>query len=406
MARIGKTKAVDTIESGPIFGTYAGAYFAREYGFDNMLCLDVGGTTAKCSLVREGKPVQQKNGELFGIPLATPMQLLRSIAIGGGSIVKSDPEASMRVQVGPGSMGASPGPACYALGGNEATVTDCFVTLAYIDPEGFQGGQRKLDAERAREAMTRHVAEPLGLSVEKAALLARDCTAVLIGTLIKKTAAEAKLDLEALQMFAYGGNGPLLATLVADILNIRRVHISFSLGPIFSAFGTAISDVAHVYEHRIVANDSNTAAAFGEILDSLRARACRDLEAEGFQVDEATFHAEVEPEEGEPVPVQSGSDLSDISSGILRLRAESKLSSYEPLLLEQGEANADHAVMDHRQVFFDETASRVPIYDYTKLRANNVVIGPAIVSGDNLTCMVTEGWQMRVDEYGNGLLSH
>ena len=405
MARIGKTKALDTIESGPIFGTYAGAWFARAYGLQTMLCLDVGGTTAKCSLVRDGKPAQQKSGELFGIPLATPMQLLRSIALGGGSIVKPDAQDTSRVRVGPESMGASPGPACYGLGGNEATVTDCFVVLGYIDPNGFQGGQRQLDVERAREAIARQVAGPLGISVEEAALLARDFTAAMVSDLIKKTAAQANANVEELQMFAYGGNGPMFATFVADMLNLKRVYVSFSLGPIFSAFGTAISNIAHVYEHGIQNNAADAATATRQTLQQMRARACRDLEAEGFQIDTAEFHAELEADGADAIPLLEDTDLSGISSGILRLRAESKLSIYEAVPLAQGDAAAEHAVLEHRQVCFDKQASKTPVYDFTRLKANNVVTGPAVVSGNNLTCLVAAGWLLTVDGHGNGILS-
>ena len=405
MARIGKTKAIDTIESGPIFGTYAGAYFAREYGLDTMLCLDVGGTTTKCSLVRDGKPAQQKNGDLFGIPLATPMQLLRSIAIGGGSIVKPDPKATKRIRVGPESMGTSPGPACYALGGDEATITDCFVVLGYIDPEGFQGGQRKLDVDRARQAVTRHIADPLELSVEEAALIARDCTVEMITDLVKKVSNEAGVITDDLQMFAYGGNGPLFATFIADILDIKRVYVSFSLGPIFSAFGTAICNVAHVYEHGIQINGDDPATATRHILDLLRERACRDLEAEGFQIDATEFHTELEADGAKPIPLQADSDLSGITGGVLRLRAECELTTYEAVPLDQGDASSKHAMVDHRKVFFDKKVTEVPIFDFTRFKANNVVTGPAVVSGNNLTCLIAEGWKMTVDVQGNGILS-
>ena len=405
MARIGKTKAIDTIESGPIFGTYAGAYFARQYEVDTVLCLDVGGTTAKCSVARDGKPAHQQGGNLFGIPLATSMQLLRSTAMGGGSVVRPEPDAVTNVRIGPESMGCSPGPACYGLGGEQATVTDCFVVLGYIDPIGFQSGRRELDVGRAREAVERHLAKPLKVSVEKAALLARDCAAEMVSGLVDRTAVEAGIDAIDSQMYAYGGNGPLFATFVADILGISRVNVSFSLAPIFSAFGTAISDITHVYEHAIQTDQQDSGTAIEEILDLLRSKAHRDLEAEGYDVNMAEYHAELEIDGAETIPLGPDVELTGISSVLLRLRAEYGLGSYEPARLTKGNTSCEHAVSDYRNVWFTEDATEVPIVDFTKLQASNTVRGPAIVSGESLTCLIAAGWTMTVDEYGMGVLS-
>jgi N-methylhydantoinase A/oxoprolinase/acetone carboxylase beta subunit len=155
VARVGKTKAVDTIESGPVFGTHAAAWYARRYGLDRVVCLDVGGTTAKASVVEAGQPRYTRDGSLFGIPVRVPLALLRSAPLGGGSVVRPDGRGG--VSLGPESMGAAPGPACYGLGGDQATLTDAFVVLGYLDPAGFLGGRRRLDVEAARTALETRV---------------------------------------------------------------------------------------------------------------------------------------------------------------------------------------------------------------------------------------------------------
>ena len=167
VARVGKTKAVDTIESGPVFGTHAAAWYARRYGLDRVVCLDVGGTTAKASVVEAGQPRYTRDGSLFGIPVRVPLALLRSAPLGGGSVVRPDGRGG--VSLGPESMGAAPGPACYGLGGDQATLTDAFLVLGYLDPAGFLGGRRRLDVGRPGRRWRRAVAGPLGISVDDAA---------------------------------------------------------------------------------------------------------------------------------------------------------------------------------------------------------------------------------------------
>ncbi len=407
MARIGKTKAVDTIESGPVFGTYAGAYFARRYHLDSMLCIDVGGTTTKCSVVSNGAPVLQRGGDLFGIPLQTPLQLLNSVALGGGSVVHADVESRYHVHLGPESMGSSPGPACYGLGSEKATLTDCFVVLGYLDADNFLDGRRKLELQAAENAVANNVADKLDITVEQAALYSRDCAADMMASLVKKTAKEAGLALADLPLFAYGGNGPLLAAFVADKLDINQVYVSLSLGPVFSAFGTAIANVIHLYESGVGINGDDSREQIKRTLKSLKDRACRDLHSEGFNEKNAKFSAEIEADGLAAVPLQVDqitADLPQTRDGIIRLRAEYAVSSYEPSPLKQGDAAADAAKIAERRVFLTETHIQLPVFNAASLLAGNEITGPAMIVGGNLTCIVPERWKMTIDEHGNGLM--
>ena len=163
VARIGKTKAFDTIESGPLFGTYACAATSEQFGDEKVIAIDVGGTTAKASAVGGGTVVTKEKGDFFDIPLEIEFPLLRSIALGGGSVARV---VDGNVTIGPDSMGAAPGPAAYGLGGRNATVTDAFVVSGFISPTAFLNGARTLDVDRARAAIARHVGDPLGLDAE------------------------------------------------------------------------------------------------------------------------------------------------------------------------------------------------------------------------------------------------
>jgi N-methylhydantoinase A/oxoprolinase/acetone carboxylase beta subunit len=215
VARIGKTKAFDTIESGPLFGTYACAAAAQRAGDAKVIAIDVGGTTAKVSAVQDGRVVTMAAGDLFDIPVQIEMPLLRSTALGGGSVARVVDGA---VTLGPDSMGAAPGPACYGLGGRNATVTDAFVVSGFLSPTAFLGGRRTLDVERARAALDKHVGRALGADPEAAARAVVEAAWDVVAGLAREAAQEAGWDAADCTVYAYGGNGPLFVTAVADRL--------------------------------------------------------------------------------------------------------------------------------------------------------------------------------------------
>ena len=189
VARVAKTKAVDTAESSPYFGLNACAWWARQYGHAKVLALDVGGTTAKLGVIQDGKPLTIPHGDLLGVPLKTPWTLLRSEPVGGGSIARA---ADGAVKLGPESQGAFPGPAGYDLGGREATLTDAFLVAGMLNPERFLGGRRALRVDLAEEALTRSVAEPLGIDAAEAAERVIDTAADRVTAVARETLALAE----------------------------------------------------------------------------------------------------------------------------------------------------------------------------------------------------------------------
>ena len=415
VARVGKTKAVDTIESGPVFGTFGGAYLAREYGLDHVACFDVGGTTTKASVVKDGEPVFQRGGDLMEIPVKTAFALLRSAAIGGGSVARV---RGGKVALGPDSMGAAPGPACYGLGGNMATITDALLLLGYLDADRFLGGRRRLDIEKATAAIERNVAQPLGVTAAQAALLIRNEAVAVMAELVSDTLGEASVPVAGTTLFAFGGNGPMFGCFVADKLGLDRVY-AFDLGPVFSAFGSAQSDVAHVYERGIGKPWGDTLIL--QMACDVYAQAVRDLEGEGFDPSKAEYRWELEfgaheaithtarfAFSGEPdmAWVKAGAEAVGEGAGdapLILLRLASRyVVGAQGLAARPRKAGAKAPAT--REIRFNGSGETLPAYIWEDLNVGDVIKGPAMVNGSTMTCPVPPGWTLEVDPHGNAKL--
>lgn len=392
VARIGKTRAFDTIESGPLFGTYASAAAAQDLGDSKVITIDVGGTTAKASAVDNGRVVLKAEGDLFDIPLKFDFPLLRSIALGGGSVARV---SDGKVTLGPDSMGAAPGPAAYGLGGRNATITDAFVVAGLLNPTGFLGGGRQLDVEPARTALDKHIGGPLGMETEKAALAVVEAAWDTVAQLARETADEVGWDPSECVVYAYGGNGPLFATAVAERLGARTARF-FRYGAVYSAFGSAISDVVHVYESGLTGAD-HLASAGASMADE----AARDLRGEGFDPAGATLEWEVRSDtasaqatDGEP---QALLESLGGTPTLLRLTARYPLPRIEQPELDA----ADATETSGRTTYLGGT----PCYDEAAVVARELA-GPLIVDGARHTWLVPPGWQMATDAHGDALLTH
>ena len=406
VARVGKTKAVDTIESGPVFGTHAAAWYARRYGLDRVVCLDVGGTTAKASVVEAGEPRYTRDANLFGIPVRIPLALLRSTLLGGGSIAR--PDGVGGVTLGPESMGAAPGPACYGLGGDQATLTDAFLVLGYLDPAGFLGGRRRLDVDKARAALERRIAEPLGISVDDAARRIADAAVGTAAELVGSTLARAGIDPSEAVLFAYGGNGGLFAGLVAERLSIASARV-FELGPVLSAFGSAVSDVMHVYERSLGVAAVEGRDAVITVARDMEAAGRRDLAGEGFDPDQAEIDVELEVHDGGGRRTVRAGDVSSALAGlnettrvdVVRVRARQRLEPCRPPpRTGDGEAQPELRTL----LLTDGGTTLVPVHEWTGLTPGSRVEGPALAVGGSMTCLVPPDWMLEIDDLGDAVL--
>jgi N-methylhydantoinase A len=249
------------IESGPAGGVVGAQALARGKGLDRIITFDMGGTTAKASIVEHGEFTRAQEyavgaGIMVGSRLLTgagyalkvPAIDLAEVGAGGGSHVWIDGGGSL--QVGPMSAGAAPGPVCYGLGGTVPTVTDANVVLGYINPHYLVGGALKLDADKARTVFADEIATSLGMSLERAALGAHQIAASNMIRAIRAVSTERGRDPREFALFAFGGNGPLFAAGMAQALGIRRIVVPPSAG-LFSSFGLLYAKVEHHFSRTL-----------------------------------------------------------------------------------------------------------------------------------------------------------
>ena len=281
------------VESGPIGGCIGAGVYAQALGFDNVISFDMGGTTAKCTLVEEGRfsvdSVYYASGYVQGFPIKSPVINIVEVGSGGGSIGWVD--AQNRLHVGPRSAGSNPGPACYGRGGTEPTVTDANLVLGRLNAENFLGGELKLDSGHARQALAT-LAAPLGYAgaqgeVELAAGILAIATVVMAGA-VRKISVEHGRDPRDFVLFSYGGGGPLHACALAHELSIPVVVIPPEPGN-FSAIGMLLADAR--------LDDSNTFTGRMEegivekmesVFTAMEQQAAASLKAE-FSCDEVNF---------------------------------------------------------------------------------------------------------------------
>jgi N-methylhydantoinase A/oxoprolinase/acetone carboxylase beta subunit len=425
VAGISKTRAIDTIESGPILGIHGSAHLAKAYGLADVVALDVGGTTAKVSVLRDGEPVERKPADFFGIPVQMSLPYLRSIALGGGSVVKTETHgAGGKIALGPESMGSLPGPACYGLGGDQATLTDAFVASGLINAEYFLGGTKAIHLETAKSVIRELVAEPLKISVESACRSILERAFETVAELMAQAAVELRGDFSRHTLFAYGGNGGLFACGVAEKAGLKQVYL-LSLGPVFSAFGSSVSDISHVYERalQVTSIAQPELDRLNEMLHEIKAECHRDLLGEGIRPEGVEFTVGLEVAgPGRPAVDVACADGVFQDAGKLRALCESKAGGGpfviellrvgatkgmpKPALAERrlGGDDASAALKGKRHVAWGSSRGEAAIYNWDALQPGNRLEGCAVLEGANSTYFVPEGWTLVMDKFGNGKL--
>jgi N-methylhydantoinase A len=292
-AKAAVARPMNIIESGPAAGVVGVQALVRQMGISKAISFDMGGTTAKASLIENGEVTRANEYSVgggivvgsrllsgAGYTLKVPAIDLAEVGAGGGSLLWIDAGGAM--QVGPQSAGASPGPVCYDAGGTDPTVTDANVVLGYINPAHLVGGALALRADKARDAVERTIARPLAMSVEQAAYGAHLIAASNMIRAIKAVSSERGRDPREYALVGFGGNGPLFAAVMAQALQIRQVLVPPSAG-VFSSFGLLYSDVAYHFSRTRKALLSDiTAPEMTEILAEQEAEARTRLGEDGF----------------------------------------------------------------------------------------------------------------------------
>jgi len=435
-----RQECVRMMESGPAAGVIGTQAMCEIMGIGNAIAFDMGGTTAKAGVVRDGRALTTGSamiGHYFvDLPLLTPMIDIHEVGTGGGSIARI--AASGGLRVGPQSAGASPGPACYALGGTEPTVTDANLVLGRLAEDRFLGGEMRLDRSAAEKAIRERAAQPLGLSVVDAAAGILRIAAAAMSHAVKGVTTDRGLDPgEFPTIFAYGGAGPLHASMVARELRIPQVVIPTAPGH-FSAFGMLLSDFRRdLVQSRFVRLD---AVDLGELQGWFA-----ELEAQGTaSVDEAKLETRrlvvarsldmryVGQEHAVTVEVPVSVFSRQGKAGIKRYFDELHKERYgrgspeepaeivsirstvtgvmrKPKLAEitRGRAApAAAASSGSRRVYFPGKGwLQCSTWKRDALKAGNRITGPALIEEHASTTVVQPGDTVRVDAFGNLLIT-
>lgn len=432
---MGPAKAVSSCLSGPAAGVIAGVQIASQAGFDNVITLDMGGTSCDIALVEHGQPQFSSKGKVGQWEIFIPMVDINTIGAGGGTIGWLDKMGNFRV--GPQSAGAEPGPACYDKGGEDPTVTDANIVLGHLDPDYFLGGKIKLNKQKAEEAIKRKIAKPLGLDLLEAAQGIVHIINTNMEQGIKVVSMERGYDLRDFVLVAFGGCGPVHAVMLAADLDIPKVLIPPAPG-LTAAMGLLMADVKHDYvQSRLAPLATVNVTEINRLLRELAQKAVADLKDEGFSEKEIRLDYYLDLRySGQgyeltiPAPGQElkTSDLQDMRSlfdqyheklfghkaekapvELVNGRVVSRVGIPTLELPKRGPAQhgVEKARVGQRYVCFDLHNGKIPcnVYDRDLLGAGHTIVGPAIIAQMDSTTVVCPGQVARADDYGNIIIS-
>ncbi len=445
IAEVFRTTACRTFNSGPVSGLMGAHHVAQSLGYQNVVMTDMGGTSFDVGLVVKDsvrsydfRPIIDR--WMVGITMIKTL----SVGAGGGSIASINALLQNQVQVGPRSAGSLPGPACFNLGGTEATVTDADVALGYINPNYYSGGRMKLDKNRAVQAIREKIAKPLGISVEEAADLIRKIVNGNMASAIMKEVHLRGYSPEDFILFVGGGAG---ATHAAGYKGDIPKAVTFPFSPVFCAYGSSTMDIMHVNEvsKKLTLLSPGTQrlteeySAFNETVESLLELARKDLAGDGLDPAAAVFVLELDMLYGGQFHVkralsprmslQSPEDVAAICEAFKKEFSEAfspfvvnpeggvfvesfilkaivatpkvelpklKMEGHSPAAAKKGE----------RLVYWPEQKDYqvTPIFTYEALRPGNVLQGPAVLEGEYTTVVVPPAMQFAIDERGLGIL--
>jgi N-methylhydantoinase A len=272
--------AVGSINSGPAGGAMAAALYARMDGCTHAVSYDMGGTSTDICLVEEGRPMERQKTEFEDVKIAMPTLDIAALGAGGGSLAWIDSGGIL--DLGPHSAGADPGPACYGRGGSAPTLTDANLVLGYISPQTFLGGRLSLLPERAHAVLREQVAQPLGLSVEEAALAITALASSRIAEGIRAATVRRGLDPREFSLLSFGGAGGLHAESVARELSIPQAIVPREAS-VLSAIGFLSTNVRRDFQRTVghSIHDFGT-AGLRDVFCDLERQGREQLVADGF----------------------------------------------------------------------------------------------------------------------------
>ncbi len=425
------------VESGPAGGAILASYIARECNVENLVSFDMGGTTAKICLIDSFEPQSTRAFEVArvyrnlkgsGLPVRIPAIEMVEIGAGGGSIAHID--AMGRINVGPESAGAEPGPACYDQGGDFPTVTDADVILGRIDPDRFAGGRVKMAPDRAYEAIRKAIGTATNMTDSLSAFGISEIVDENMASAARVHAIEWGKDISARAMIAFGGAAPLHASRLAEKLDIDKVIIPTGAG-VGSAIGFLRAPVAYeVVRSRYVQLETFDHDFVNELLEEMRAEARNVVErgAAGLSLDETRFaymryvgqgHEIIVPLPLRALRLEDASTLRQLfEAEYTRLYGrvipdqEVEILSWTLTIsampggrnsIQISEKEMDQTTISGERNLFDADITdfvTAPVHLRKDLGPGTLVIGPALITEDQTTTVVTSNFVASVDSYG------
>src|SRR5262245_23073368 len=425
-----RRKPVFLAQSGPVAGVAAAQALARNAGLEDVITGDVGGTSFDVAVIQRGEAARRVRADLFGLWTGLAMVAVDSIGAGGGSVAWRDARGVLRV--GPRSVGADPGPACYGRGGSEPAVTDALVALGLIDPHNFLGGSVLLDGESAVAALGR-LGRTLGLEPDRTAQGVYRLASEQMALAVKGLLVERGLDPRRFTFVCYGGGGALFGAPLARALGIGRVVVP-GLAAVFSAYGAATADVRREAVRTVFAPLPLEPGRLAETFAALETEVRAALDAEGlaagattlFREGDLRFHRQTW-EVTVPVPALDAATVASLAdafraryaelygSGALAASAGIDLVNCRvigvarrprpaPATAPTGSPDPTPARSGARHAWLpaggDERV-RVSVYDGERLTPGMTFPGPALVDRRDTTILVLAGDQARVDGEGS-----
>ena len=430
-----RRQCIQMMESGPAGGIVGSAALAESFGTSDLICFDMGGTTAKACVLRAGTAGMSSDyfvgGYDEGLVIRVPVLDIKEVGTGGGSLAWIDEGGGLHV--GPQSAGASPGPACYGLGGTRPTVTDANLILGRLSAARFLGGRMALDAGAAERAILQHIAEPLSLDQYAAAAGIVAIANAAMANAVRAVTTERGLDPRDFTLVAYGGAGPMHAVEVARELAVRRVLIPRSPGH-FSAVGMLTADLRREYVRtHFTRFTDGVGAELDAICEGLEAEARVWLDATGLARDGAAFERTADmryvgQEHAVNVPIERpfsapGShetiaaafnaahqqtyshSAPDEAAEVVSLRVSivGQLPKPRWHAVPAGTGSiGDDAIIERRNVRFHvREAQETIVYDRERLRSGDLIVGPAIVQEVASSTTIPPGVTAKVTEFGH-----
>ena len=400
-SRVAKSVALKTYSSGPRGGLEGTKALSEAYGLAHVLMIDVGGTTTDVGSVKNSTISTDRRGSIQGVPVSFEMSNVHSSGVGGSSIIAVRDGV---ITVGPESVGAAPGPACFGFGGKQATITDVNLLLGVLDPDTYLDGGFSLDAERSRAVITEVIAEPLGITLNDALIRME---AAYFHRMSQSFAADVE-DADSTTVAAFGGAGPMSACGAARIAGVRRVLVP-KMAAVFSAFGIGFSDIAQTYEANVAGMDAQN---FGTTKAMLLARATRDMFQEGHEIDECRLEWNVVLEDADGQLVSEVPYLtSDPQPGtgenntMLTLTARYELPHASIRRAEPVAKTPAVAASTRKVRSAVDKVDEVQVFELDSQTAGASAAGPAIVEGPYFTARVPRGWVFDVTVSGDLMLT-